>query len=308
VSAQKLMLVLGATGFLGKFVIDKMIASDYPLRVVTRGGADWQNSSVSTLRHKGVDVIMGDITDEEVLQRAVDGTSAIVNMAGCFKESINSSYEEVNVDAVERLAVLGKAAGVQRVIHVSCLGARRDADCRYFKTKWDGEEIVRDSKQYWTIFRPSFIFGKQFPFLEHLKPIIKLKLFLPLIGSGTNTLQPVFVEDVAECIVQSIYLKETVGKAIDLVGPDDFQMLELLEMARKDLGIGGPTMNLPSQFSGKTLGVMAKALPRSIFSNDLASMMSDDSCSTQDDMLAYFNVRNVSLNDYFPSIIESLAT
>ncbi|MDZ4833595.1 MAG: NmrA family NAD(P)-binding protein [Candidatus Melainabacteria bacterium] len=305
-SAQKLMLVLGATGFLGKFVIDKMIASDYPLRVVTRGGADWQNSTVSSLRHKGVDVIMGDITKQEILERAVEGTSAIVNMAGCFLEARNSSYEEVNVDAVEQLAQVGKAAGVQRVIHVSCLGARRDADCRYFKTKWDGEEIVRDSKQYWTIFRPSFIFGNRFPFLEHLKPVFTFKMFLPVIGSGTNTIQPVFVEDVADCIVQSIYSRECVGKSFDLVGPDDFSMLELLEMSRNALEIGGPTMNLPSQISGKTMGIMAKALPRSILTNDLAGMMSDDSCSTQDDMLGNFQVANASMHDYFPAIVESL--
>lgn len=306
VSAQKLMLVLGATGFLGKFVIDKMIAADYPLRVVTRGGADWQNSIVSTLRHKGVDVIIGDITDQEIVEKAVEGTSAIVNMAGCFLESRDGAYDEVNVDLVDQLAELGTAAGVQRVIHVSCLGARRDADCRYFKTKWDGEEIVRNSKQYWTIFRPSFIFGKRFPFLEHLKPIITFKLFLPMIGGGTNSIQPVFVEDVADCIVQSIYKRDCVGKSFDLVGPDDYSMLELLEMTRRAMDIGGPTMNLPSQFSGKTMNMMAKALPRSILTNDLAGMMSDDACSTQEDMLENFEVRNASMREYFDAIVDSL--
>lgn len=305
-SAQKLMLVIGATGFLGRFVIDKMIAANYPLRVVTRGGADWQNSIVSTLRHKGVEVIIGDITEQEVVEQAVEGTSAIVNMAGCFKESRDNAYDEINVDLVERLAELGLAAGVQRVVHVSCLGARWDADCRYFKTKWDGEEIVRNSKQYWTIFRPSFLFGKRFPFLEHLKPIIAFKLFLPMIGGGTNSIQPVFVEDVADCIVQSIYSRECVGKSFDLVGPDDYSMLELLEMTRKALNVGGPTMTLPSQFSGKTLDVMAKAMPRSILTNDLASMMSDDSCGTQDQMLEAFKVRNASMQDYFDDIVDSL--
>jgi NADH dehydrogenase len=305
-SAQKLMLVLGATGFLGRFVIERMLKCDYPIRVITRGGADWQHSTVSTLRHKGVDVIIGDVTDEKTVAKAVEGTSAIINMAGCFRESAKASFEALNIDTVEWLTKYGLAAKVQRMIHVSCLGAREESDCRYFKTKFDGEEIIRDSKTYWTIFRPSFIFGKTFPLLEHLKPLITFKLFLPVIGSGTNTIQPVFVEDVADCIVQSIYNRDTVGKSFDLVGPEDYQMLELLEMARDELGIGGPTMNLPSQFSGKTLGVMAKALPRSILSNDLAGMMSDESNSTQDAMLANFKIQNVSLQQYFPAIVKSL--
>lgn len=300
------MLILGATGFLGKYVVDRMLAAGYPLRVITRGGADWKKSTVSTLRHKGVDVLIGDLTNEDVVKRAVDGTSAIVNMAGSFRESGGASYEDLHVEAVRRLMEHGTAAGVQRVVHVSCLGARSDADCRYFTTKWRGEEIVRGHKCYWTVFRPAFIFGKQFPFLDYLKPIITFKLFLPVIGSGTNKIQPVFVEDVADCIMQSIYAKETVGKSFDLVGPEDYEMLELLEMVRKSLGIGGPTMNLPSELSGKTLDVMAKALPRSILTNDLAGLMSDSICSEQDEMLEHFQVRNVGLSKYYDSIVEGL--
>ncbi len=306
VSAKKLMLVLGATGFLGKFVIERMLACGYPLRIVSRGGADWQTSSITSWRAKGVEVVMGSITDAEVLQKAIEGTSAIVNMAGCFRESDRISFEDLNVSTVEQLTKLGAKAGVQRFVHVSCLGARSDADCRYFLTKWQGEEIIRNHKCYWTIFRPSFIFGEQFPLLEHLKPVVTFKLFLPLIGSGTNTIQPVFVEDVADCIVQSIYSKQTVGKSFDLVGPEDYQMLELLEMTRRSLGISGPTVNIPSQFSGRTMDVMSKALPKSILTNDLAGMMSDDACSTQEAMLANFKIKNVSMKQYFPLIVEAL--
>ncbi len=306
VSAQKLMLVLGATGFLGRFVIERMLACGYPLRIVTRGGADWQTSSITSWRAKGVDVVMGSITKEEVLQKAIEGTSAVVNLAGCFRETEDVSFEDLNVTTVEQLTALGSKAGVQRFVHISCLGARSDADCRYFLTKWQGENIVRNHKCYWTIFRPSFIFGDYFPLLEHLKPIVTFKLFLPLIGSGTNTIQPIFVEDVADCIVQSIYAKQTVGKSFDLVGPESYQMLELLEMTRKALGLGGPTVNIPSQISGKTMDVMSKALPKSILTNDLAGLMSDDSCGTQDAMVANFRVKNVPMTEYFPTIVEAL--
>jgi len=306
VSAQKLMLVLGATGFLGKFVIDRMLASGYPMRVVTRGGADWRNSRVSSLRQKGVDVIIGDITDDGMIERAVENTSAIVNMLGSFKETGDVSFEDLNVSVVEQLLEHGLAAGVQRMIHVSCLGARPDSDSRYYTSKWEGEELIRNSKSYWTIFRPAFLFGDRFPLLHYLKPVFTFRLFLPVIGTGTNTIQPIFVEDVADCIMQSIYSRQTVGKSFDLVGPDEYQMLEMLEMTRKALGISGPSVNIPSNFSGKTFDMVAKALPRSLLTHDLAGIMGDDVYGSQDEMLANFKVNNVGFEKYFSPIVDSL--
>lgn len=305
-SAQKLILVLGGTGFLGKCVVERMLACGYPLRVVTRGGHDWKDSNVSSMRQKNVEVIMGDITDEKVVAKAVENVSGIVNVAGTMQESDEDDFDEIHVQTIEYLTAYGKAAGAQRFVHVSCLGARNDADCRYFLTKYEGEQLVREGPFYWTVLRPSFMFGKRFPLLEYLKPIFTFKLFLPVIGSGTNNIQPIFVEDVADCVVQSIYAKETVGKAFDLPGPDDYSMVELLEMARKSLGIGGVTMNIPSQLSGKTFDILTKALPRSILTNDLAGLMSDDSCSTQKEMLENFQIRNVSLRQYLPQIVQTL--
>lgn len=306
-SAQKLMLVLGATGFLGRFVVDRMLQCNYPIRVVTRGGADWQKSTVSTLRHKGVDVVIGDLSDEKTVAKACEGTSAIINMAGSFRESGNVSFEDLHVKTTEWLVHYGTEAGAQRFIHVSCLGAHGDSDSRYFYTKWEGEEIVRNSKMYSTIFRPSFLFGNRFPLLDYLKPVFTFKLFLPVVGGGTNSVQPVFVEDVADCVVQSIYAKETVGQSFDLVGPDDYQMLELLQSVRESLDIGGPTMPLPSQISGKTMDVLSKALPRSYLTNDLVAILSEDACGDQEEMLANFKVQNVSLQKYFDQIVDSLA-
>lgn len=300
------MLVLGATGFLGRLVLDRMLKLNYPIRVITRGEGDWQNSVVSTLRHKGVDVIIGDVTDEATIKKAVEGTSAIINMAGSFRESSGVSFEALNVDAVKWLTQYGAEAKVQRFIQVSCLGAHKDSDSRYCQTKWQGEKLVRKSELYWTVFRPSFMFGNAFPLLDYLKPVLTFKLFLPIIGTGENTVQPVFVEDVADCVVQSIYARETVGKCFDLVGPEEYTMVELLEMVRDELGLGGSTMNFPPDVSGKTLGMMAKALPNSILNNDLVSLMSDDSCSSQEEMLANFQVQNVSLEQYLPAIIDSL--
>lgn len=300
------MLVVGATGFLGKYVVDRMCDADYPIRVVTRGSADWQDSNISTLRHKGVDVIMGDIKEPEVQRKAFADVAAVINLLGIMRESEDDNFEELHVDLVKNLLDLSAEFKVQRFIHVSCIGARSDADCQYFLTKWRGEKMVRDSSFYWTIFRPSYLFSDIFPLLSYLSPIIKFKLFLPVIGGGTNSVQPVFVGDLADCIVQSIYNKETVRKSYDIVGPDRYLMVELLENARKGLKIGGPNMNISSHMSGKAFDAIAKAMPRSLLTEDLIGVMSDDSCGSADVMLNTFEVKYESLEDHMPDILKSI--
>lgn len=301
------MLVLGAAGFLGSVVVKQMIAEGYPMRVITRGAEDWKDSSISTLRHKGVEVIVGDVTNEDTLASALTGVSAVVNMVGSFKESGDLTFEDLHVRLVKKIVKLGQERGVQRLVHVSCLGAREDTESDCFLTKWKGEQIVSKSHLYWTIFRPSFLFGEtRFPLFAYLKPLLTFKLFLPLIGSGTNTVAPIFVNDVASCVTQSIYARHTVSQSYDLVGPEEYSMVELLEQARKHLGLRGPTMNIPSNFSGQKFEMVARALPRSLMNQDLASIMSENSCSSQDVMLKHFEVRNVALEQYFPRLIETL--
>lgn len=305
-ATSKLMLILGATGFLGSFVVKQMLAEGYAIRVLTRGADDWKDSSVVDLRHKGVDVVIGEVTDSDALSGALDQVAAVVNMVGCFSEKKGASFDELHVGLLENLIELGTAKGVKRLIHVSCLGASEDSEGPYYQSKWEGEELIRESKLYWTIFRPSFMFGERFPLFAYLKPLLTFRLFLPIIGSGTNTLAPVYVNDVASCVSQCIYQRQTVGQSYDLVGPEEYSMLELLEMARKHLGLKGPTMNIPSKFTGSTFDMVSKAIPRALLTKDLASFMSEDSCAPQDVMLRHFEVRNVSLEQCFGKIMESL--
>lgn len=306
VAAPRLILVLGATGFLGSFVVKRMILENYSVRVFSRGSENWQDSKVQEYRGKGVDVVIGDIFNEDSLRKALEGVSCVVNLVGAFKETKEISYEDLHVDFVKRLLKLGAESGVQRFIHVSCLGATEDSDCRYYLTKHEGEMLVEKSDLLWTILRPSFMFAERFPLLDLLAPLVKFKLFLPMLGSGTNTVQPVYVGDVANCVVQSIFDRNCVHHSYELVGPDEVTMIELLEQVRGELGLSGPTMNIPSEFSSKTFDLAARALPKSFLSRDFVGIFSHDSNGSQDVMLRHFEVRNIALREYFGKIMESL--
>lgn len=310
-STKKLLLVLGATGFLGSIVIKKLLAENYSIRIVSRGEGDWQNNSASKYRKLGIDVIIGDLSTPRIVERAIENVAAIVNLAGVLRESKTARFEVLHVEIIQQLVQMAQAAGIERYVHVSCLGANIDSSSMCYETKWAGEDIIRQSKFYWTIFRPSFLFGERFPLLEELKPLITCKMFLPFVGSGVNRIQPIFVNDVASCVTQSIYMRDSVGQTYDLTGPNQYPILDLLAKVRSTLEIPGEPMNIPSNFlenklASNAIKLASQALPKNFLNNDIIKLAAESSCGSQDVMLKNFEVRNATVEQYFDKIIDSL--
>lgn len=289
----------------------KLLAENYSLKIVTRGEGDWQDNSVSRYKKLGIEVIIGDLSTPRIVERALENTAAIINLAGVLRESKTANFEVLHVEVIQQLVQMARTAGIERYVHVSCLGAHMDSPSSCYETKWAGEDIIRQSKFFWTIFRPSFLFGERFPLLEELKPLITCKMFLPFVGSGVNRIQPIFVNDVASCITQSIYMRESVGQTYDLTGPKEYPMLDLLAKIRTALDIPGDPMNIPSNFlenklATNALKLASQALPKNFLNNDIIKLAQENSCSSQDVMLKNFEVRNATVEQYFDKIIDSL--
>lgn len=256
---HKMILLLGATGLLGGQVLRGLLERRYPVRVFTRGASDWKNASISDLRRRGVEVVIADALDDERLEKAVDGCTAIINLIGAFSERKNASFEDIHVTLVERLLHHAAEYGIQRFIHVSCLGAAPSEDVRYLSSKWQAERLVKKSDLYWTILRPSIMFGEKFPFIELFGPLLKFPPFFPLIGSGMNEVQPVCVDDVSNFLLECIYKKETVNQIYELGGPEIYSMLELFEMMRQEMGLSTKNVAVPVAMLKKTLSLMSQA-------------------------------------------------
>ena len=256
---RKMILLLGATGLLGGQVLRGLLERKLPVRVFTRGASDWKNASIQDLRRRGVEVIIADALEDEKLELAVAGCSAVINLVGAFAERKGASFEDIHVKIVERLLHHAKNHDVQRIIHVSCLGAAPSEDNRYLSTKWQAEKIVKNADCYWTILRPSFMFGEKFPFVEMFGLLLKFPPFFPLVGSGMNEIQPVCVDDVANFLIECIYKKETVGQIYELGGPEIYNMLELFEMMRQEMGLSTKNVAVPVHMLKTMLSLMAQA-------------------------------------------------
>lgn len=305
-----MLLLIGGTGFLGSPVIELMMARQYPIRLLTRGAGDWRVSNLSQYRKRGINVVVGSLENDDILEKALDGVSAIINISGSFRlnsdGSRSSSYEYLNIELVEKLTTLAVQKGIQRFVQVSCLGAREESGSEYLASKFAGDELVRKSNLYWTILRPSYMFGERFPYVEMIKPLVTFKPMLPVVGSGLNILMPVHVDEVAKCVVECIYMKETVGKVLDIVGPREYSLVEMLESIREEFGLSGATMTIPSQLSGKAFEMATKILPKNTITLELAQILITDSFSSSAEAHDLFELEGRNLEDYLHDIVISL--
>ncbi|MGH9552371.1 MAG: NAD(P)H-binding protein, partial [Terriglobales bacterium] len=276
-----MMLLMGGTGLLGGQVIRRLREQKVQFRLYTRGSRNWSESSVHGIRQKGIEVIIADACDRNRLLRAAEGCTAIINLTGEMPPKVGTDFEALHVTVAENVLSVAEEHEIQRVIHVSCLGATDDSQSEYLQTKFEGEELIRQAELYWTVFRPSYIFADDiFPFVDLLMPLIKFKLFMPILGDGQNVMRPVHADDVAECIVKAIFDKGTVSKTFEIAGAEEISMQQLMLTIRKQLGLGGATMNIPTQTAAKATAALNKIIPKSPISPEFVQLLLSNSTTT----------------------------
>jgi uncharacterized protein YbjT (DUF2867 family) len=299
-----MILLLGATGCLGTQVLRRLLTMRLPVRIITRGQADWQSSFADRFKSHGVEVRYADFTQTERLAQAVEGCDAVINTIGALRCKNPSDINRINFEITKDLIEVSRQCNVPRFIQIGCLGATEHGSNPYFQAKWRADEAVKASQASWTILRPSFMFGEKFEFKEIVDPIARFKLFLPVFGSGVNHIAPVAVENVAECVLLSLHDRSTVGQVYELTGPDSFTMTQLLETLRKHAGLSGGTMNIPLDSTLKAGSFLARGLPATIFNMDLVHMLTSESASTRNDLTDKFGIKGTSLNSYLDSAVK----
>ena len=157
-------------------------------------------------------------------------SNLVINLIGADIETWNYTYEEVHVDIPARIARAAKELGVERVLHFSALGAAATAPSRRLRTKAAGEAAVRaEMGEAATIFKPAVMTGTEDRLFNRYAGWIKGLPFLPLVDGGYNQVQPVWVRDVAQAVVNALHTFDSMGKTYHLAGPDVFTVRELVE-------------------------------------------------------------------------------
>lgn len=219
------VLVTGGTGFVGREVLWRLYEAGHVIRLVSRRSRTPELNQLA-YRYRA-ELVAASGESPVTLEAAVQGCDAVIHLVGIISESGSSTFERVHVEYTRAILAAAKAGGVNRFIHMSALGTRPHARARYHQTKWQAEELVRNSGLAWTIFRPSVIYGREDGFVNLLARIARWSPVVPIFGPGRNRLQPIAVEDVAKALVGAVDRPTAIGQTYDLCGTEVFTMEQI---------------------------------------------------------------------------------
>ncbi|HEV8179615.1 MAG TPA: NAD(P)H-binding protein, partial [Gaiellaceae bacterium] len=188
------VLVTGATGFIGPHVAHALRAREMPVRALVRTPA-----RATRLTSWGVEPATGDVTDPASLRAACEGVDAVVHLVAIIRGR-PADFERVMAQGTRNVVVAAQESGARRLVLASALGVdERTKDAvPYFAAKWEMERVVRESGLEHVILRPSFVFGRDGGVLRTFVRLARFAPVTPIVGPGTQKLQPIWVEDLAE--------------------------------------------------------------------------------------------------------------
>jgi uncharacterized protein YbjT (DUF2867 family) len=251
------ILVVGGTGFVGGHVIHAFRASEHPVRVVAR-----RPEKQERLRAWGCEIVPGDVTDPGSLRKAAAGADTVVHLVALPPFADPKAIRSVMEEGTRNLVVAAQEAGVERFVLMSALGTSdRSKDIApYYHAKWEEERLVKESGLEHTIFRPSFIFGRDGGMLPGLIGLVRFSPVVPVIG--TKKLQPIWVEDVAACFASALEKPAAANRTFEVAGPDVVTFSELNRRLRRILGKRRLSFQMPTPLlkAGATVGSLLPPL------------------------------------------------
>ncbi|MBS1268075.1 MAG: GDP-L-fucose synthase [Nitrosopumilus sp.] len=170
--------------------------------------------------------------DPNILLPKIKNSDALVHLIGIGKQSIKINYETVNVEFTNHILNLCKKSKIKKLIFASGLGVSDKTSLGYFISKYKAEKLITNSGLDYTIFRPSYIVGKNDLLTKYLKKQIKNKQ-ISIPGSGKYSIQPIHISDVVQIIFQSISDIKFKNKTIDLVGPNPLSFEKYVKLFSK---------------------------------------------------------------------------
>ena len=293
------ILVLGGSGFIGSALCEKL---------VERFGGGSARIAVPThrptrARHlqllPTIEVVPADVHDDNTIARLVRGRDAVVNLIGIL-HGTEAEFDRAHVQLPRRLAQACTVAGVNRVVHVSAIGADESAPSRYLRSKAAGEAALATKALDLTVLRPSVVFGEGDRFLT---TFARLQAWLPIVAipAPQTRFQPVWVDDVAAAVVRCLDDRTTIGETIECAGPTIYTLAELVRIAGRAAGHARPVIGIPDPIA-RVQAWFFEALPgEPVLSRDnLDSMKVPNIATTTLPGLARLGIRATALEAVAP--------
>ncbi len=247
---SKLVTIFGGSGFVGRYIARRMAHAGWRVRVAVR-----KPNEALFVKPYGtvgqVEPVFCNVRDDHSVETALRGADAVVNCVGILGERGPNKFDPVQHEGAARIARLAAAAGVEKLVHFSAIGADLASKSDYARSKALGEQAVLKYFPSATILRPSVVFGNEDKFFNKFAGLTAFTWVLPIVG-GNSKFQPVYVDDIAAA-AQKALTDDGISGVYELGGPDVKTLTALINDMLKVIERRRLVLNLPF-FVGSIMG------------------------------------------------------
>lgn len=303
--SQKLVTIFGGSGFVGSQLVQLLASQGYRIRVAVRRPD--LAGHVKPLGNVGqVQPIQANVRFADSVARAVKGADIVINLTGILFERGKQNFDAVQHIGAKTVAEASKAAGVETLVHMSAIGADKDSDSDYARSKALGEEAVLKEFPSAVIIRPSIIFGLEDDFFNRFGTLARIAPFLPLVGGDTKY-QPIYVGDVAEAFAKAANGDVKGGKIYELGGQDVETMRELLQRLLNEIERNNLLLPIPTPVAS-ILGAVMQILPKPMLTPDQVKLLQRDNIVSDEAVkqkrtLKAFGIQPTSMDAILPTYL-----
>lgn len=283
-----MILVTGATGFVGRHLVQRLLDDGRPVRVLLserkqRAPLPWATPP---------EIITGSLHDDEAIFRAVTGVHVVYHLENAQWWGRPRNLERVELVGLRNLVASARAARVGRIITLSHLGASPASAYPLIRIKGMAEEALRGSGLAYTILRSGLIFGEQDAFVNHIAMMLRINPFFFLMpGQGEVVLHPLYVHDLIEVLVRCLDRMHTIDTTLEIGGPEYITLEDLIRTVMRVTQMPRIVIPVPPYAMRWTTAVYSRILPRSLVTPQWMDILAAHRTARLNNIYDYFEVR-----------------
>jgi NADH dehydrogenase len=248
-----MILLTGASGLVGRAVLGRLVADGAPVRCLVR-----DPRRLGELRVQ-VQIALGDLGDPPSFRNAMRGVDTVIHLAAAIRDQPQGSIEELAAIATWRMVDAARRAGVERFVFFSALGASTQSRARFLRAKALAEQAVLEAPLPTIVFAPSIIYAPGDPFLALIERLALIPGVTPIMGRGRAEFQPIWVGDVAGCVIAALRGRPAAGSVrYELAGPETLSYEAIVRLVLASVGRRRALVHVPTPIVMRSLAILER--------------------------------------------------
>lgn len=266
--------IIGGTGFLGSHLARRLTEreEEHRLVLVSRG---LRQGPPDLLACSRVTRVSCGVSSPALLAEALQGCDTVIHAAGINREKGEQTFRAVHVEGTRNVLAACRQNRVERLVLVSYLRARPGTGSPYHQTKWEAEELVRQSGLDYTIIKPGILYGPGDQFLTRLQAIIKKVPFFGQVGWTAGTLSPLAVSDLCDVLCAALESPGLKNQTFSVVGPEELTTQQVVDRVAHSLEMKAMVVPLPVMLHHLAALVMEQFMDQPLITRAQVVMLSE---------------------------------